>query len=76
MDVLDHDTHEALKRGAAKGRKIAAAAARAKVEAAVDNAVTKGKITPTPRKHWVTLIEADPGMVDVSPRFPTKRQCP
>ena len=43
----------------------ASTAARAKVEAAVDDAVNKGKITPARRKHWVSLIEADPGMADV-----------
>ncbi len=53
LELVDHDTHEALKRDAAEGRKIAAAAARAKVEAAVDDAVNKGKITPARRKHWV-----------------------
>jgi hypothetical protein len=26
--------------------------------------VNKGKITPSRRKHWVPLIEADSGMAD------------
>lgn len=76
MEVLDKDTAAALRRDAAEGRKIAAAAARAKVEAAVDDAVNKGKITPARRKHWVTLIEADPGMADVLARTPDETAVP
>src|SRR5215204_2470994 len=55
MDLVDHDTHEALKRDAAAGRQIAAAAARAKVEAAVEDAINTGRITPGRKKHWITL---------------------
>jgi hypothetical protein len=33
-----------------------------KVEAAADDAITKGKITPGRRTHSVTLITADPEM--------------
>jgi hypothetical protein len=76
MDLIDHDTHEALKRDAAAGRQIAASAARAKVEAAVDDAVTKGRITPARRTHWVTLIEADPGMADVLAAVPNETAVP
>ncbi|MDA4110189.1 hypothetical protein MHOL44478_23435 [Mycobacterium holsaticum DSM 44478] len=76
LELVDHDTHEALKRDAAEGRKIAAAAARAKVEAAVDDAVTKGKITPARRKHWVELITADPGMADVLAAVPAETAVP
>jgi len=57
-------------------RKIAAAAARTKVEAAVDDAVNKGKITPARRKHWVSLIEADPGMADVLAAVPNETAVP
>lgn len=53
-EVIDTATAEALRRDAAEGRKIATAAARAKVEAAVD----KGKITPARRK---ALGRADRG---------------
>lgn len=76
LELVDHDTHEALKRDAAEGRKIAAAAARAKVEAAVDDAVTKGKITPARRKHWVELITADSGMADVLAAMPAETAVP
>lgn len=76
LEVLDTDTADALRRDAAEGRKIAAAAARAKVEAAVADAVDKGKITPARRKHWVSLIEADPGMADVLAAVPNETAVP
>lgn len=76
LEVLDTDTAAALRRDAAEGRKIAAAAAKAKVEAAVADAVDKGKITPARRKHWVTLIEADPGMADVLAAVPAETAVP
>ncbi len=53
LDVVDHDTHEALKRDAADGRRLKAAATHAKVETAVDDAIDKGKIAALRRKHWV-----------------------
>lgn len=76
LEVLDNETVAALRRDAAEGRKIAAAAAKAKVEASVDDAVTKGKITPSRRKHWVSLIEADPGMADVLAAVPIETAVP
>lgn len=76
FDVVEHDTHEALKRDAAEGRRIAAAAAKAKIEAAVDDAVNKGKITAARRKHWVSLIQADPGMADVLASVPDETAVP
>jgi hypothetical protein len=76
LDVVDHDTHEALKRDAAEGRRIAAAAAQAKIEAAVDDAINKGKITPARKKHWVSLIGADPGMADVLAAVPAETAIP
>lgn len=76
MEVIDKDTADALRRDAQEGRKIAAAAARAKVEAAVDDAVNKGKITPARRKHWVSLIEADPAMADVLAAVPDETAVP
>lgn len=76
MEVIDKDTADALRRDAQEGRKIAAAAARAKVEAAVDDAVNKGKITPARRKHWVSLIEADPAMADILAKYPNEMAVP
>lgn len=65
MELLDKDSAEALRRDAAEGRKMIAAAAQQRVEASVDDAIRKGKITAARRKHWVSLIGADPGMADV-----------
>lgn len=76
LEVIDADTAAALRHDAAEGRKIAAAAARARVEASVGDAVTKGKITPARRKHWVSLIEADPGMADVLAAVPNETAVP
>jgi hypothetical protein len=76
LDLIDHDTHEVLKHDAAEGRRIAAAAARAKVEAAVDDAVNKGKITAARRKHWVELISADEKMADVLAAVPNELAVP
>ncbi|ORV65305.1 hypothetical protein AWC03_02860 [Mycobacterium europaeum] len=76
LELLDTDTADALRRDAAEGRKIAAAAAKAKVEAAVDDAVNRGKITAARRKHWVSLIEADPGMADVLAAVPDETAVP
>lgn len=76
LDLVDHDTHETLKRDAAEGRRIKAAAERQRIEAAVDAAVNKGKITMARRKHWVTLIEADPAMADVLAAVPNETAVP
>jgi len=76
LEVIDTDTAEALRRDAAEGRRIAAAAAKARVEAAVDDAVTKGKITAARRKHWVTLIEADPAMERTLADIPNETAVP
>jgi hypothetical protein len=70
MEVVDIESLAALRADAQEGRQIAAAAAKAKVEAAVEDAVNKGKITPGRRKAWVQLIEADPGMADVLAAVP------
>lgn len=76
MEVIDTATADALRRDAAEGRRVAAAAAKAKVEASVDQAISKGKITPGRRKHWVSVIEADPGMADVLASYPDEMAVP
>lgn len=76
MEVIDTATAEALRRDAAEGRRVAAAAARQRVEASVDDAISKGKITPARRKHWVSVIEADPGMADVLASYPDEMAVP
>lgn len=65
LAVIDAATEAALRHDAAEGRKLAAAAAAAKVENEVDDAIAKGKILARSRRHWVTLISADPAMSQV-----------
>jgi hypothetical protein len=76
LEVIDKDTADALRRDAANGRQMAAAAAAQKIEASVDDAVRKGKITPARRKHWITLLGADPGMADVLASIPNETAAP
>lgn len=76
LEVLDTATVAALRHDAAQGRQLATAAAHAKVEASVDDAIAKGKITAPRRKHWVTLIEADPAMADVLAAIPNETAVP
>lgn len=76
LEVIDRDTAEALRRDAGEGRRMAAEAARAKVEQQVDDAVRRGKIAASRRKHWVNLIGADPGMADVLASVPDETAVP
>lgn len=76
MEVIDTATADAMRADAAAGRQIAAAAAKARVEAAVEDAINRGKITPSRRSHWVSLIEADPGMADVLAAVPNETAVP
>ncbi|ORW27545.1 hypothetical protein AWB91_27220 [Mycobacterium paraense] len=76
LELLDADSLTALKRDAQEGRRIAAAAAKAQVEATVDDAVNRGKITAARRKHWVSLFQADPGMADVLAAVPDETAVP
>jgi hypothetical protein len=76
MEVIDTATADAMRRDAAEGRKIAAAAAKAKVEAAVDKAVNRGAITASRRGHWISVIEADPAMEQVRARVPDELAVP
>ncbi|MHC9295820.1 hypothetical protein ACRCUN_25445 [Mycobacterium sp. LTG2003] len=76
LEVFDSETADALRRDAAEVRKIAAAAARAKVEAAIDDAIDHGKITPSRRKHWVPLIEAGAAMAEVLAAVPNETAVP
>lgn len=76
LEVMDPDTAAALRHDAAQGRQIAAAAAAAKIEASVTEAINKGKITPARRKHWISLITADPGMAEVLASVPNETAVP
>ncbi|WP_349268679.1 hypothetical protein MPNTM1_03703 [Mycolicibacterium parafortuitum] len=63
MEVIDTATADALRRDAAEGRRVAAAAAKAKVEAAVDDAINTGRIMPSRKQSWITLCSNDPEMM-------------
>ena len=52
---------------------MAAAAKAQKIEAAVDDAIGKGKIAPSRRtKHWVTHATHDEGMIEVLAAVPSR----
>lgn len=70
LEAVDADTLAALRHEAAEGRQIKATLERERITAAVDDAVSKGKITPARREHWVNLISADPGMGEVLAKVP------
>lgn len=70
LELIDADTVTALRRDAAEGRQIQAAAKRKQVEDTVTDAIRKGKITVARKQHWVTLIEADPEMAKVLASVP------
>jgi hypothetical protein len=76
LEVIDPDTAEALRRDAARGRQMAAAAAQQTIEAFVEDAVPKGKIAASRHKHWITLLGADPGMADVLASIPNETAIP
>lgn len=76
MELIDEATVATLRADAATGRQMAAAAAAAKVEATVDDAIAHGKITVPRRKHWVDLITADPAMADVLASVPNETAVP
>jgi hypothetical protein len=76
FELVDTATAESLRSDAQEGRRIAAAAAKAKIEQQVDDAVNRGKITAARRTHWATLIEADPGMADVLAAVPNETAIP
>ncbi|GFG62808.1 hypothetical protein MKUB_29180 [Mycobacterium kubicae] len=63
MEVIDKPTADALRRDAQEGRRVIAAAAKAKVEAAVDHAIDTGRIMASSKKHWITLCENDETML-------------
>jgi hypothetical protein len=68
--VVDADPIAMLRREATDGKQVKAAAQAQRIEANVDDAITKGKITPARRKHWVDLLAADPAMPDVLATLP------
>lgn len=76
FEVLDTDTATALRADAAEGRQIKAAVARQRIEDSVTAAISKGKITPARKEHWVNLITADPAMAEVLNAVPDETAVP
>ena len=73
---VDTDTLTALRADAGEARALKAAAAQQRIEAAVDDAVSKGKITAARKAHWVTLCTHDAGMLDVLASAPNETAVP
>lgn len=71
LQVVASDHLAALEAAAEEGRAVAAAAARARVETVVTDAIREGKLPPARRDHWITMIEADETMADVLASAPT-----
>lgn len=76
LEVLDSETATALRAAAAEGQQIKAAVARQRVQDTVNQAVAKGKITPSRKEHWVALISADAAMADVLNNVPDETAVP
>lgn len=76
LEALDADTLAVLRRDAAEGRQMKAAAQKQQVESAVADAIANGKITAARKKHWIDLITADPAMADVLASVPNETAVP
>ena len=76
MEVIDTTTLTALRTDAQEGRRVAAAARKADIEAKVEAAVNRGALTPGRRKAWVDLITADPALADVLAKVPDEAVVP
>ena len=72
LEVIDVDTKTSLERDSAELRRVKAAAKQADIDAKVDAAVDRGAITPSRKKHWVQLLDADPRMHDVLASIPNE----
>jgi hypothetical protein len=76
FEVIEAASLESLRRGATEGRQLKAAVERQDIETTVDEAIRKGKIAASRRKHWVSLIGADPGMAEVLASVPDETAMP
>lgn len=76
LEVLDGELVAKLKADAAEGRKVLAKAASDRREGIVHAAISRGAITPGRRKHWLALLEADPGMEQVLASTPAETAVP
>jgi hypothetical protein len=76
FEVIEAASLELLRRGATEGRQLKAAVERQDIETTVDEVIRKGKIAASRRKHWVSLIGADPGMAEVLASVPDETAMP
>ncbi|TWS21784.1 hypothetical protein FK268_22930 [Tsukamurella sputi] len=76
LTVLDADQVAKLRRDALEGQKIQAKANTDRREGLVAAAINRGAITPGRRKHWLALLEADPGMEQILASTPAETAVP
>jgi Mu-like prophage I protein len=76
LEVVDAATLTSLRHDAQQARQLVAAARAQKIEAAVDDAVTKGKISMARKQHWVTLATHDEKMLDILAAVPNETAVP
>jgi hypothetical protein len=76
MEVVDSQSLAALRHDAQEARTLKAAARQQKIEAAVDDAVSKGKISLARKEHWVTLATHDEKMLEVLASVPNETAVP
>jgi len=74
--VIVRDTAEALRREAAEGRKIAAAAAAAENVGTGRRRRLSRVDTPSRRKYWVEILTADPASADILASLPDELAVP
>ena len=76
LELLDADTKASLERDSAELRRVKAAAKQADIKAKVDTAIDRGAIAASREKHWISLLDADPGMADVLAKIPDQTAVP
>jgi hypothetical protein len=76
LEVIGTASLAALRHDAQEGRAMAAAAKAQKIEAAVDDAIAKGKITGPRKRHWIMLCANDEGMLEVLAAVPNETAVP
>lgn len=76
LEVIDAEALAGLRADAAEGRRLIAEARQVTIEAAVDDAVRLGKITPARKAHWVQMIHHDPAMADFLAELPAETAVP
>lgn len=76
LTVVDSAVLDQLRNDAALGRQASERQDREDRERIVDAAITKGKIPPARREHWLNLLKADKAMVDTLNALPDELAAP